>query len=78
MAIEDPVTTRREEELGEVIAKYLDTVGSGGPTDPRPWLERYPELRTELSEFFRDFGDFMKTVSKFRRSARAMLRRLRP
>jgi hypothetical protein len=77
MANDDPVTTRREDELDEVIAQYLDSVGSGGPTDPGPWLERYPEHRAELSEFFRDYVGFVKTVSKFRRSARAMLRRLR-
>jgi eukaryotic-like serine/threonine-protein kinase len=47
-------TTERDQLLDDVVVAYLEAVEAGQPPDARPWLARYPELATELAEFFAD------------------------
>jgi serine/threonine-protein kinase len=42
----------REQLLDEVITAYLKAAESGQGADPDIWLQRYPDLAEELTEFF--------------------------
>jgi serine/threonine-protein kinase len=42
----------RDERLNRVLAEYLDAADSDNGADPAVWLDRYPEFRVELQEFF--------------------------
>jgi eukaryotic-like serine/threonine-protein kinase len=44
--------SQRERRLLEVIAAYYESAGSGTEPDRRDWLERHPDLASELSDFF--------------------------
>lgn len=41
-----------EDQLNQVLLEYLDACQSGFPPDRNELLARYPELRTDLEEFF--------------------------
>jgi WD40 repeat protein/serine/threonine protein kinase len=45
---------RREEQLDELIAAYLDQVEAGRTPHPDEWLERHAEFKAELATFFAD------------------------
>jgi serine/threonine protein kinase/Tfp pilus assembly protein PilF len=44
----------RDQLLDDVIVTYLEAVETGQQPDPLQWLARYPDLATELGEFFAD------------------------
>jgi serine/threonine-protein kinase len=52
--------------LDPVIAEYLESVERGGSSDPRPWIERYPDLADELEAFFAAEARFDRLVTPFR------------
>lgn len=41
-----------DQRLDPVIVEYLESVERGESSDPKPWLERYPELADQLAAFF--------------------------
>ena len=47
-------TTETHACLNDVVVAYLEAVESGQSPDAQAWLARYPELATELAEFFAD------------------------
>jgi eukaryotic-like serine/threonine-protein kinase len=52
MTHESNPSTERQQRLNEVLAAYLEAVESGKQPDPQEWLARYPDLASELTEFF--------------------------
>jgi serine/threonine-protein kinase len=44
----------RDQHLDEVVVAYLEALEAGQTPDPAQWLARYPELQTELRQFFAD------------------------
>ena len=44
----------REQRLDEIVTAYLKAVEQGQGADRREWLERHPELATDLEEFFQE------------------------
>jgi len=55
-----------DQRLDPVIAEYLEAVERGGNTDPKHWLERYPELASELRDFFATEARFDRLVAPLR------------
>lgn|GEM_PF-662662 len=41
-----------DQRLDPVIVEYLESIERGESPDPKPWLERYPELADQLAAFF--------------------------
>ena len=41
-------------DLEEILAEYLEQIDAGREVDESEWIERFPTLREELAEFFRD------------------------
>jgi tetratricopeptide (TPR) repeat protein len=64
-----PPELELEQRLDSVIADYLEAVERGDPPDPGEWIERHPELATELEAFFAAEAQFDRLVSPFRNSA---------
>ena len=54
MSVEASDPREREQRLDEAIAAYFEQVDSGRTTTDEEWIERYPEFREELREFFED------------------------
>src|SRR5262249_3387671 len=54
MRPEATTTFDRERWLDEVVTAYLKEARAGRAPDPEAWLARYPELASELAEFFAD------------------------
>src|SRR5262249_19395067 len=52
MNLEPTTTFDRERLLDEVVTAYLKEARAGRTPDPEAWLARYPELASELAEFF--------------------------
>jgi eukaryotic-like serine/threonine-protein kinase len=55
-----------EERLDAVIAEYLESVERGEPASPREWVQRYPDLATELELFFAAETRFDRLVAPLR------------
>jgi serine/threonine protein kinase/WD40 repeat protein len=51
-ADEPPAPASREDRLDDVIGSYLEAVDRGESPDPREILDRHPDLRAELADFF--------------------------
>jgi WD40 repeat protein/serine/threonine protein kinase len=50
----ETTTFDREQLLDEVVTAYLKEARAGRTPQPEAWLARYPELASELAEFFAD------------------------
>ncbi len=46
--------TDRERRLDEAVLAFLKASENGESVDPQSWIDRYPDLRDELSGFFND------------------------
>jgi serine/threonine protein kinase len=56
---EPPLNPSREERIDKVIADYLAAAEAGPRPDPRPWLDRFPDLADELRSFFANRDGFL-------------------
>jgi serine/threonine protein kinase len=54
MTLDATKTFDRERLLDEVVTAYLKEVRAGRTPEPAAWLARYPELASDLTEFFAD------------------------
>ncbi|HEY7314490.1 MAG TPA: WD40 repeat domain-containing serine/threonine-protein kinase [Gemmataceae bacterium] len=54
MTLEATMTFDREALLDEVVTAYLKEARAGHTPEPEAWLGRYPELASDLAEFFAD------------------------
>ena len=54
MALEATTTFDRERLLDDVVTAYLKEARTGRAPEPDAWLARYPELASDLAEFFAD------------------------
>src|SRR5262249_17496275 len=54
MTLEATTTLDREALLDEVVTAYLKEACAGHTPEPEAWLARYPELASDLAEFFAD------------------------
>jgi len=54
------------DRLDSVISAYLEAAERGEPSDPGYWIERYPDLATELEAFFNSETQFDRLVAPFR------------
>jgi serine/threonine-protein kinase len=54
MNLDATKTFDREQLLDEVVTAYLKEARSGKTPDPAVWQARYPELASDLAEFFAD------------------------
>src|SRR5262245_54494087 len=50
----ETTTFDRDRLLDEVVAAYLKEARAGRASQPEAWLARYPELASDLAEFFAD------------------------
>jgi WD40 repeat protein/serine/threonine protein kinase len=50
----ETTTCDREQRLDEVVTAYLKEARAGRMVQPEAWLARYPELASDLAEFFAD------------------------
>src|SRR5262245_16248252 len=66
MPLESMGATPREQLLDEIVAAYLDAVAPCRPPQQQELLARYPELATELAEFFADCNQFNRLASPLR------------
>jgi serine/threonine protein kinase len=48
----------RDEQLGQVLAEWLESAEQGRPPDEREYLGRYPEFRAELAQCIADWKRF--------------------
>lgn len=58
MSIENSRPDEREQQLDAIIAAYYRAVEAGECIDQKDFIAKYPEVQTELSEFFADLGMF--------------------
>jgi eukaryotic-like serine/threonine-protein kinase len=59
----------RDELLDEVVVAYLEAVESGEVPDAREWQDRYPQLASELADFFADHEDVNRMTAPLRKTA---------
>jgi WD40 repeat protein len=69
MQVERNGTSDQEERLDEAVTAYLQAAEAGMSPDRRSWLERYPELTSELTEFFADLDDLDSLTAPLRAAA---------
>ena len=60
----------REARLDQAVVAYLEAADEGSAPDPHQWLQKYPDLQTELKAFFAD----QQQVGKWTDSLRAVVR----
>src|SRR5262245_45036870 len=54
MTLDATTTFDRERLLDDVVTAYLKEARAGRTPEPEAWLARYPELASDLAEFFAD------------------------
>jgi serine/threonine protein kinase len=70
--MQDETTTfDREQQLDEVVTAYLKEAQAGRIPEQAAWLERYPELAQELTEFFADRASLERLAAPLRTVAPA-------
>jgi WD40 repeat protein/tRNA A-37 threonylcarbamoyl transferase component Bud32 len=77
MADEPTVSVDREQRLDQVVTDYLKALRAGQAGEPREWLERYPDLAAELSDFFADRAYMDRVAEPLRDSVPAVGTRAR-
>src|ERR1700753_1778698 len=55
-----------DEPLDIVLAEYLAAADSGNPPDRRTWMDRYPELAGDLTEFFAAHDEMHRVAAPLR------------
>jgi WD40 repeat protein len=73
MTLEATTTFDRERSLDEVVTAYLKEAQAGRTPDPDAWLARYPELASDLAEFFADRAAVERLAAPLRSVAPATL-----
>jgi serine/threonine protein kinase len=58
--------SKHDEQVGEIVAAFLQAEESGESPDPQVWLQRYPQFVAELAEFFAGQTYFEKLARPFR------------
>src|SRR6516164_9450393 len=61
---EMPETVFQPKSLNEILAEIESAVDAGKNPDPQAYLERYPEHRQQLEEFFANQGCIDKILSR--------------
>src|SRR5437667_12183508 len=59
----------REEQLGQVLAEWLEAAEQGQPPDESDYLRRYPEFGAELVQCFADWKRFPRPQGAGQRTA---------
>src|SRR5437899_455392 len=68
------INPERDGRLNEAVVAFLEAVEAGETPDPDQWLKTYPDLRSELEEFFADqhqLGQWTDSLRSIVRVARA-------
>jgi len=52
----------RDGLVDEIIAQFLESIERGESPDPREYLERHPDLASELSQFFAGFSQLKRII----------------
>jgi eukaryotic-like serine/threonine-protein kinase len=69
----EATTFDRERSLDEVVTAYLKEARAGRTPDPAVWLARYPELASDLADFFADRAAVERLAGPLRSVAPASL-----
>lgn len=63
MTDNDSLQSLRADKIGAAIAEYLLAFDSGEPLAKEAWLDRYPDLRTELGAFLQADSDWESLIA---------------
>jgi len=67
-------STVLEQRIDSAVAEYLEAVERGEATDPKRWLERYPDVAGELEAFFAAETRFDRLLAPLRSPATPSIR----
>lgn len=59
-------SSRADEQLDDIVTDYLESIERGESSEPRAWVQKYPEFATELEIFFAAEMRFDRLIAPLR------------